>query len=155
MSTTLRRRDWLKQSSFAALGLGFGLPAIAKTELSRRSTGFYNTETTLINLGSNENPYGISPKAKQAIIDTIPISNRYAFNIPDLMGFRATLAKFYNVAPENVLLTAGSSIVLDLFPRYYFKQGGNVVTASPTFFLLPDCAKKIGFSVNAVPVGDD
>ncbi|MBS1933517.1 MAG: histidinol-phosphate aminotransferase family protein [Bacteroidetes bacterium] len=155
MSATLRRRDWLKQSSLAALGLGFGLPALAKTGLTRRSTDFFNTENSLINLGSNENPYGISPKAKQAIIDTIPFSNRYAFNLPDLMGFRATLAKFYNVAPENVLLTAGSSIVLDLFPRYFYKPGGNVVTANPTFFILPDTAKKIGFSVNAVPVGSD
>src|SRR5579863_1647982 len=137
--STLHRRDWLKQSSLAAFGFGLGVPAFAK---SQHGEHYFNTEQTLINLGSNENPYGISSKAKQAIIDTIPISNRYAFNIPDLFNFRATLAKFYNVAPENVLVTAGSSIVLDLFPRYYFKPGGNVVTASPTFFLLPDTAKK-------------
>lgn len=153
MASTIKRRDWFRQTSFAALGLGLSVRSFAGEE--KRLPKNFDSEKTIINLSSNENPYGISPKAKQAIIDMIPWSNRYSFNLDSLKDARVTIAKYFGVAAENILLTAGSGEVLDLVPRFLNKLNANLVTAEPTFFVLPAVAKKIGFSVNAVPVGSD
>ncbi|HTQ27408.1 MAG TPA: histidinol-phosphate transaminase, partial [Puia sp.] len=128
------------------------LNALTNEEGMTRNAG---SDKGMINLGSNENPYGISPKARQAIIELLPLANRYSFNIPSLKTCRSTLAKFHGLSSENILLTAGSGIVLDLGVRYFYKPGGNIVTAEPTFFILPNTAKKLGLGVNAVPVGRD
>jgi histidinol-phosphate aminotransferase len=152
MSNTLHRRDWLRQSTLATLGIGISLGSLANEEGITRNFG---TEKGLINLGSNENPYGISPRSRQAIIDMIPFSNRYSFNIPSLKSCRSYFAKYFGVYPDNILLTAGSGVVLDLSTRFFYKPGGNIVTVEPTFFILPNLARKLGMTVNAVPVGED
>ncbi len=154
MPSTINRRNWFKQTSFATLGLGLSMRSFAHDTEGLPKTNF-DSQKSLINLSSKENPYSISPKAKQAIIDMIPWASRYSFNLDGLKDARTTIAKYYGVAAENILLTAGSGEVLDLVPRFLNKPNGNLVTADPTFFVLPATAKKIGYSVNAVPVGSD
>ncbi len=143
----LNRRDWLKNNSLAALALGFALPSMANEEGLLRSFG---AEYGLINLGSNENPYGISPKARQAILDMLSETNRYQFNVASLQNFTTELATYYKVNSNQVLVTAGSGDALNLLPRHFNK--GNLVTATPTFASLPNTAKKIGTKVIEVPL---
>src|ERR1700730_18570302 len=150
MPTTIHRREWLRQSSLAALGLGLSLRSMANEEGLPRSFG---NENGLINLGSNENPYGISPKAKQAIIEMIAKANRYQFNVPALQSFKKELAPYYGIPPEQVLITAGSGEALALLARHFNK--GNLVSADPTFGILPNTAKKIGTEVIEVPLTSD
>ena len=150
---TTNRRDWLKQSTLAALGLGLTFPGFARDPEGLPK--FSGSEKGLINLGSNESPYGISPKAKQAILDTLPLANRYSFNIPNLQASRSGIAKYYGVSPENILLTAGSGEVLAAASHYFYKANGNMVTAEPTFFVLPNAIKALGMNLKAVPVGRD
>src|SRR6266513_2162507 len=114
MSTTLHRRQWLKQSSLAAFGLGFSLRSIANEEGITRKFG---REKELINLGSNENPYGISPKSKAAIIEMMSQANRYPFNVLSLQNFRKQLAEKFGLSSENILITAGSGDGLVLLAR--------------------------------------
>ena len=78
MSVHSSRRQWLRQTSIATLGLGFSLRSMGNEEGIKRITGI---ENGLINLGSNENPYGISARAKQAILDMMGETNRYPFNV--------------------------------------------------------------------------
>lgn len=144
------RRDWLKQTTLAAMGLGFALPSIANEEGITRNFG---SGTTLINLGSNENPYGISPLARQAILDLLPEANRYPFNILSVKNFRQSLAANFNLAPEQVLITAGSGEALSLFARHFSK--GNIVVGNPTFGVLGNTAKKIGVPVVEVALTSD
>ncbi len=151
MSSSIKRRDWFKQTSFAALGMGLSFRSFAN-DVEGLPQKKFDSEKSVINLSSNENPYGFSPKAKQAIIDMIPWANRYSFNISNLKNCQQTIAKYYGVAEENILLTAGSSIVLDLLPRYLYKPNSNIVAADPTFFILPATAKKLGYDVKLVPV---
>lgn len=82
----------------------------------------------------------------------MPFANRYSFNVDGLKDCQATIARYYGVEKENILLTAGSSIVLDFCARFFYKTGGNIVAADPTFFVLPATAKKLGLIVNAVPI---
>lgn len=150
MSYTVNRRDWLKKSSLAALGLSIGLPSMANEEGLLRDFGM---EAGLINLGSNENPYGISPKAKEAILSLLPDANRYQFNVPRVTDFRKELGEYYGVGANQILLTGGSGEALALLARHFNK--GNLVSADPTFATLPNTAKKIGTKVIEVPLTAD
>jgi histidinol-phosphate aminotransferase len=147
MSTHSSRRQWLQQSSFALVGLGISLRSMGNEEGIKRRTGI---ENGLINLGSNENPYGISAKAKQAILDMMGETNRYPFNIASLQSAKKTLGDYYKVGEDQVLMTAGSGEGLAMLARHFNK--GNIVTADITFGVLPNTAKKIGTKVIEVPL---
>jgi len=116
-------------------------------------TKLLNTNTTLINLGSNENPYGISLKARQAILDMMGETNRYQFNVASLQSFEKTIGEYYKVDENQVAVTAGSGEGLALLARHFNK--GNIVTADITFGILPNTAKKIGTKVIEVPLTKD
>lgn len=148
MANQLHRRDWLKQSALAALGLSFSARSLGGEDYLPRELG--GIESSLINLGSNENPYGLAPGAKQAIADLINTANRYAYNVPAVQGFKKELAEECGVTPEHLLITAGSGEALNLLARHYSK--GNLVTATPTFAILPNTAKKIGVEVREIPL---
>ncbi len=147
MSTT--RRQWLKRSSLAAMGLTMTFRSFAHEDGFSRDED-YGSQAGLVNLGANENPYGISPLARQAIMDMIPLSNRYQFNIPSVLSFKKQLADYYKVSPDYISITAGSTEILTLLPKYFRK--GNIVTASPTFNTLPTFSAKAGMEVMEVPL---
>ena len=149
MSTT--RRQWLKRSSLATLGLTMSVRSVANEEIILQNTD-YESKAGLINLGANENPYGISPLAKQAILDMMPLSNRYQFNIPSVLAFKKQLADYYKVTPDYISITAGSTEILTLLPKYCRK--GNIVSASPTFNTLPTFSAKAGMEVIEVPLNE-
>ena len=150
MSQNIARREWLKRSSLAALGLGFSLHSIGGEDYLPRNWG---SEKGILNLGSNENPYGLSPLARQAIMDMIGFGNRYPFNVARLQSFRKDLASFYGLKEDHLLITAGSGEALAMLARHFNK--GNIVTANPTFGILPNTAKKIGTEVIEIPLTYD
>src|SRR5688572_10065908 len=147
MSVHSSRRQWLKQTSIATLGLGISFRSMGNEEGIKRIAGI---ENGLINLGSNENPYGISAKAKQAILDMIGETNRYPFNVASLQSAKKTLGDYYKVGDDQVLITAGSGEGLAMLARHFNK--GNIVSADITFGVLPNTAKKIGTKVIEVPL---
>lgn len=147
MTTPSSRRQWLQQSSLALLGLGISFKSMGNEEGIERIAGVGNG---LINLGSNENPYGISSKAKQAILDMMGETNRYPFNVASLESAKKTLGEYYKVGEDQVLITAGSGEGLAMLARHFNK--GNIVTADITFGVLPNTAKKIGTKVIEVPL---
>lgn len=147
---TSTRREWLKQSSFATLGLGITLRSLANEEGLPRQFG---SASGIINLGSNENPYGLAPGARQAIRDLLGEANRYQYNIASLKNFKKEIASYYNLTPEQVLITPGSGEGLNLAARYY--SGSNIIVGDPTFMILPRTAKTIGTTVIKVPLAEN
>lgn len=144
------RRQWLKQTSIAALGLGFSFRSMGNEE---GLTKYFTPDKKLLNLGANENPYGISPIARQSIIDIMSEANRYQFNVASLQSFKKDLADYYKVNENQVLVTAGSGEGLGLLARHFNK--GNIVTADITFAILPNTSKKTGIKVIEVPLTKD
>ena len=147
MSIQSSRRQWLQQSSFALFGLGISFRSMANEEGFQRISAI---ENGMVNLGSNENPYGISSKAKQAIMDMMGETNRYPFNVTSLQTARKKLGGYYKVGEDQVLITAGSGEGLAMLARHFNK--GNIVSADITFGVLPNTAKKIGTKVIEVPL---
>jgi histidinol-phosphate aminotransferase len=144
------RRLWLKQTSLAALGLGFSFRSMGSED---GLTKLIESENKLINLGSNENPYGISAKARQAILDMMGETNRYQFNVTSLQPFKKQLANYYKVNEDQVIITPGSGDGLNSLARCFSK--GNIVTADITFGVLPAMAKKVGTKVIEIPLTAD
>jgi len=150
MQPNSNRRNWLKQTTLATIGLGLSLKNFANPE---GITETFGMEDDLINLGSNENPHGISEFSKKAIQDFIQFSNRYSFNIRPFDSFKKDIADFHQVNENQIIITAGSTEILNKLPRYFNK--GNLVTATPTFNTLPTTAKRIGTKVIEIKLTND
>ncbi len=162
------RREWLKRSALLAASLTV-LP-----DLFAGPRGSHSVEQPLFStnemvgnlplpanavlLGSNENPYGISPKARQAVMDALGQANRYGFNGPNSQQLLQSIADKDGVAKESILMTAGSSEVLGItgtFITYLGKSKGNVVFPWPTFSLMADHFVKLGVEVTKVQLTSD
>jgi histidinol-phosphate aminotransferase len=139
---TVSRRNWLK----SAVALGAGLPlSLSLTEelmaapVSRaeRLHGVFRPGK-LVRLGSNENPYGPSPKAREAIKASITEHNRYSF--AESQEFKKVLAEKEGVSPDHILLGAGSGELLALTGMSLGIEGGAVLSAFPTFRTLMEYA---------------
>jgi histidinol-phosphate aminotransferase len=146
MKTTLSRRNWFKSS--LALGAGLALTpamidslmAASVSDAERRHNLSLFAPDTLVRLGSNENPYGPSPKAREAVKNILNEGNRYTHS--SAAQLKEILAKKEGVSPDYILMGAGSSELLCLAGMSVGLEGGAVLSAFPTFRLLMDYAVK-------------
>lgn len=95
----------------------------------------------------NENPIAPSEKVLQAVLDAAKSGNRYPDTGPRL---RAKIARRYDLGPENVYISHGSSEIIDVIMRLFLTPGDEVVLPNPTFSLYGIRAKTCGGKV--VPV---
>lgn len=85
----------------------------------------------IIKLASNENPYGMSPQARQVIRRSAADSYRY----PDGYELRKALAAHYRVAEDTIVLGNGSNDVLDLVARVFLAPGKQAVSSQHAFIV--------------------
>ncbi len=145
------RRFWLRQ-------VGLGVASIGLTNLQSFASPThdflkYNLEDLPIKLSSNENPYGPSPLARNAMIENITISNRYNWQLTS--NLIDALAKKNNVAADNILLGAGSTEILDLIARFAAQEKGKLIIADPSYAYWTDTAQKLGLSKITIPLTAD
>lgn len=79
----------------------------------------------LVELGSNENPYGASPAARAAVLDRLHELHRY----PDPLGadLKRALARLHGVGEEELLLGNGSHELLMMIAQVFAGPGTEVV----------------------------
>jgi histidinol-phosphate aminotransferase len=94
---------------------------------------------TLIDLSSNENPYGPAPAAIQAMTVAQSVASRYPDAAEDRM--REAVAQHHAVDPGQIVLGCGSSEVLRLCDAAFLGPGRTVVAAEPTFEAVLHYAK--------------
>ena len=108
----LNRRQWLKKSAFTTSLLALGCRT--NFEVKAANPPFQNglIDTAPLPLHWNENPFGPSKKAVEAVTQVMAKANRY----PDDMvaELKDISAKKYGVANSQVLLTNGSTEILGL-----------------------------------------
>jgi histidinol-phosphate aminotransferase len=152
------RRQWLKSALAAGAGLPLSMAMAQQLMASPVSAAerlhgiepFVNGK--LVRLGSNENPYGPSEKARKAIIESITEGNRYAHGVAQEL--RGIIAQREGVSPDHVLVGAGSSELLCLTGMTAGLEGGAVLSAYPTFRLLMDYAVKFNARWDRVNLDD-
>jgi histidinol-phosphate aminotransferase len=109
-----------------------------------------NQSTGPVRLDNNENAYGPSERATQAMRESLELANRY----PDLEYERLseTIAALHGIKTEQVVLGCGSSEVLRMAATAFLGSGKRLVIASPTFDLIADDARRLGAEVVVVPL---
>lgn len=85
----------------------------------------------VIKLASNENPYGCSPAAKEAIMALLDETSIY----PDggSVKLKQVVADHVGVLPEQLIFGAGSDDVILMLARAYLVAGDETIMATPTF----------------------
>lgn len=106
-----------------------------------------------IHLNFNENPYGPSPKALEALASCGQVASRY----PDSFDRELTeaLAKKYNVSRENIALGCGSTEILRCVDMAFLGPGKNIVAAQPTFEAVLEYARITRAEPVIIPLNSD
>jgi len=105
-----------------------------------------------IKLASNENPFGPSPKAVEAIRSHAGEVHRYPDG--DAGELKAALADKHAVRPENILLGNGSNEVLELIIRTFAGPGDEVMYSEHAFIVYALATVAAGADGIAVPEAD-
>jgi histidinol-phosphate aminotransferase len=87
----------------------------------------------LIRLDSNENPFGPSPRAIEAMRSALASQNFYPDD--DSNELRRRLALHHQVSQEQILVTAGSTEMLALLCQTMLAPGLNAVTSERSFII--------------------
>lgn len=160
----LSRRAWLRTSAFGLGGISAlsSLPLHGSTNLTNSSYKslvrelpfMENFQTPMrARLLANENPFGPSPKAQQAIMESISQGNRYGHS--DAQYLIEIIAEKEGVKPANIMLGPGSTDLLEKTAIALCRHGGNVISADPSYLSLVNTAKAVGANWKAVPLTAD
>jgi len=104
----------------------------------------------IVKLASNENPLGMSPKAKVAMEIAIATLERY----PDDFELKSAVASHNGLGAERVVLGNGSNDVLDLIARVFLTSGRSTIYSQHAFAVYPLASLSSGAELIAVPAKD-
>jgi histidinol-phosphate aminotransferase len=146
---SISRRDFAR-----LLGAG-AAAAVVRPPLSfakpTQSVATPLAEGGIVRLSANENPYGPSPKAFQAMTDSYGVACRYPDEHNNLLIDK--LAKLNGVNHDQILLGDGSGEILKLCAETFTgPQSGKLVAADPTFEAILKNASANGAEVVKVPL---
>ena len=89
----------------------------------------------LIKLASNENPLGVSPKAKRAVAKFLTQIHYYPESTaPELVK---ALSKYHGVSERQIILGNGSNEVIEFLCRSLLSEGDEVVSSECSFLVYP------------------
>jgi histidinol-phosphate aminotransferase len=107
----------------------FGAYAAAKSpDVIAVKTGI--PEAEIVKLDANENPYGCSPRVRQALAQ-YPYLNIYPDSNQTVL--RNALAEYVGLGPEYLVAGNGSDELIDLLLRIFVAPGDEVIINVPTF----------------------
>src|SRR5262245_58583073 len=107
------------------------------------------SKSTLLKLDGNENPYGPSPAARQAILASVGEAPRYADTTIETLTNQ--LAAHEGVAFSQIVIGSGSGELLKMVCLLAVSTpGAEVVASRPTYEELPVFAQTLGLKVNWV-----
>ncbi|HYX25090.1 MAG TPA: aminotransferase class I/II-fold pyridoxal phosphate-dependent enzyme [Thermoanaerobaculia bacterium] len=149
---TLSRRGFVQILGAGAAAAALRLPDFA-TATAAAAPASAPAIDKVVRLSSNENPYGPSPAAFEAMRDAFRLAWRYPDEHVDALG--ADLAKLHGVGADHVLAGDGSSEILKIAAAAFTGPGKPAVTADPTFEALARYASKGGAPVVKVPLTAD
>ncbi len=106
----------------------------------------------IIKLASNENPFGPSPRAREAAIRALDQGALY----PDggCFRLRQALADARGLAPEQFALGNGSNELIELLGHAFLRPGDEVVMGAPSFIIYKLVALLFGAKPVEVPLVD-
>src|SRR5512142_634923 len=104
-------------------------------------------------MASNENPFGPSPLAIAAMHAAAPLVHLYPDN--DATELRNLIADRNGIAPEQVLVTGGSTQFINIVVHSLLAPGLNAVTSERSFIVYPIATQVAGGTLRQVPMRGD
>jgi len=163
MSNTMDRRKMLKAGVFMAGGISLASGLLNKLAARPVNTcynhAFISDESVILNgpedlkarLFANENPFGPSAKAKQAIAEALAQSYQYPFMFAKELMQR--IADFEGLTPDHLIMGAGSSeLLMAAAICFSQKPGSNIITGDPSYEDLPSKASLLNTKWVKVPL---
>lgn len=151
MNPKLSRRKLL----FGTAALAGGA-ALDRLTGGSRLLGTVNAQSMMpsvpIRMSSNENPYGPSPKAIQAMVDAFDESSLYGGVSGQILD---VLSEIEDVPPESITIGAGSGEILEAAAVLASLTPGSLVAPYPTFGQLTRTAEALGTEIINVPVDEN
>lgn len=118
------------------------------TEEAERESGL----TDIVKMASNENPYGPSPRAIEALVAEVNLVRMYPWNrFTDLKG---AIAQFVGVEVGNVVVGHGSEAVMQLIPMLFVRPGDEAIVPQTTYSRYAEVSKVMGATVVIAPMVD-
>ena len=145
---TTNRRDWLKTAILGGTALVFSPLEILAKEIPNYKEISQNAD--VIRLCFNENPFGTSPKALEAMQKSLGFSSMYDFRFADILCEK--LAEKNGLKKENILVSAGSSFLLELITKYVSLDKGHFIIPNPSFTIFEPIAGFLGMSKSVIPL---
>lgn len=147
------RRSLMKLAGVGAVGAASALAACSETAIAATPANDAVDPDALAIMSSNENPFGPSPMAVEAMKAELTNINRYAY--PKTMEFAEMVAEREGVAVEQVVVTNGSSPILAAFSDWVNVKGGKIITSAITYEGVPRVAEQAGTEVVYMPLAQD
>jgi histidinol-phosphate aminotransferase len=113
----------------------------------------YGSRTDLIQLNSNENPYGLAARPLGALTRSGATASRYPDAREDEL--KQALATTHGVMPEQIVLGSGSSEILRMAGAAFLPGGREIVAAETTFEAVLLYAGVMKAPVTKVPMTSD
>lgn len=155
MGNLTRRQILLGGGAIVGAGLAPVIPATMGSSAFNLISAALGAEIAKpdqpIRMSSNENPYGPSRVALQAIAENIHLTNRYAAEPAKLIK---VVANINNISPDHVMTGTGSSEILKVAGMLVGLQQGSVVCADPTYQSLLVYAENAGVEIIRVRVAE-
>ncbi len=107
--------------------LGELKPYVAGKGIGEIAKGYGFAPEKIVKLGSNENPYGPSPRVWEAMTGTR--LERY----PETDDLMESLAGYAGASPEDVVIGTGMDGVMDTLTRLFLDPGDRTLIFTPTF----------------------
>ncbi|MDA0992520.1 MAG: histidinol-phosphate transaminase [Proteobacteria bacterium] len=155
MGSLTRRQILLGGTALAAAGL---IPAIPRTPLTPAMKLMQSALAAdiprpdyIVRLGANENPYGPSRVALNAIHANLHLMNRYS---ADPRPLAKVVAELNGVTTENMVIGTGSGEILNVAGLLASLNRGSIVCADPTYQDLLRYAETAGAEIIRVPVNE-
>jgi histidinol-phosphate aminotransferase len=142
----------MERRTFLRAGLAIGAAGAAGSYglLPEIAQAIPSEADGVLRLNSNENPLGVAPVGRRAIIEAIEEANRYPRERRGELV--AALAKRHGVEPANVVLGNGSTEVLQMAVQAYATPDARLVLANPTYEDVPWYAQPFTFQLEKVPL---
>src|SRR5919106_6992779 len=122
----------ISRRRFAQLLSASAAAAVVRPALSFASSPEHATTSAVVRLSANENPYGPSPRAFEAMSDAFGLASRYPDEHDNALIDK--LAKINGVNRDQILLGDGSNEILKLCADTFTgKEKGKLIAADPTF----------------------